>query len=228
MLVTINPFLSSFEAIESRIAAKNHSLKLDFPSQPLIINVDETRVIQAQTNLLVNACKNTPVGGQIIYSISLYDDEVVIEVCDDGEGMSDELLKKIFEVFVQADETLERSGGMGLGLPLVKMIAESHGGSISASNKGQGQGSVFQLRLPYKESELKVLQPEKTGTQKQPSGNPAGLTAMLHKTNGLGRVSNHTPFIFATEYCLGDRSTVRVRAFGRPTPIQSGFLTSRH
>ena len=93
----------------------------------------------------------------------------MIEVCDDGEGMSDELLKKIFEVFVQADETLERSGGMGLGLPLVKMIAESHGGSISASNKGQGQGSVFQLRLPYKESELKVLQPEKTGTKNNPA-----------------------------------------------------------
>ena len=167
------------EAIESRVAEKNHSLKLDFPSQPLIVNVDETRVIQAQTNLLVNACKYTPAGGQIVYSIALHSDEVVIEVSDDGDGLSDELLKKIFEVFVQADETLDRSGGgMGLGLPLVKMIAEAHGGSISASSEGQGRGSVFQLRLPYEESELKVLQPEKTQSQKR-SGSPANNSRIL-------------------------------------------------
>ena len=138
------------ECIEARIAEKDHTLKLEFPSKPLIINADVTRIIQAQTNLLVNACKYTPVGGQIVYSIFPEDDQVVIQVSDDGEGMSADLLKRIFEVFVQADETLDRSGGgMGLGLPLVKMIAKAHGGAILALSKGQGLGSVFELRLPF-------------------------------------------------------------------------------
>ena len=138
------------ECIEARIAEKNQTLKLELPDQPLIVHADETRLIQAQTNLLVNASKYTQSGGEIVYAIKEKGDEVVIEICDNGEGMTEELVARIFEVFVQADQTLDRSsGGMGLGLPLVKMIAEAHGGSITATSQGIGKGSVFQFRLPH-------------------------------------------------------------------------------
>jgi two-component system CheB/CheR fusion protein len=73
----------------------------------------------------------------------------VIEVEDDGEGMSAELLQKVFEVFVQADQPLDRNaGGMGLGLPLVKMIATAHSGEINATSDGPGKGSKFTLVFP--------------------------------------------------------------------------------
>ena len=141
------------ECIEARVEEKKQTLKLDLPKKPLVVHADETRIIQAQTNLLVNASKYTQVGGEIIYSIKQHDDAVVIEVRDNGEGMAAEFVTKIFDVFVQADQTLDRSGGgMGLGLPLVKMIAEAHGGSIAASSQGIGYGSVFQLHLPHDES----------------------------------------------------------------------------
>ena len=138
------------ECIEGRVQEKGQTLKLDLPDEPLMVLADATRLIQAQTNLLVNASKYTQSGGEIVYTVRQQGDEVVIEVRDNGEGMAEELVARIFDVFVQADQTLDRSsGGMGLGLPLVKMIAEAHGGSITATSAGIGSGSVFQLRLPH-------------------------------------------------------------------------------
>ena len=73
----------------------------------------------------------------------------MISISDDGEGMSKELLKRVFEVFVQADQPLDREqGGMGLGLPLVRMIANAHQGKVTGKSKGLGLGSEFELRLP--------------------------------------------------------------------------------
>jgi len=137
------------ECIEAMVTEKEQILSLEFPSEPLFVVADETRIIQAQTNLLVNASKYTPTGGRIEYSITVEGDEVVVKVSDNGDGISEELLGKIFNVFVQADQTLDRSnGGMGLGLPLVRMIAEAHGGTVIADSEGSAKGSVFQLRLP--------------------------------------------------------------------------------
>ena len=137
------------ECIESRIQEKNQNLTLEMPNMPVFIHADATRIIQAQVNLMVNATKYTPVGGNIKYSISVVGKEAVIEVEDDGEGMSPELLKKVFEVFVQADQPLDRNvGGMGLGLPLVKMIATAHSGDVRAFSRGVGKGSKFALIFP--------------------------------------------------------------------------------
>ncbi len=140
------------ECIESRIQEKNQSLTLEMPNKPVFIHADATRIIQAQVNLMVNATKYTPVGGNIKYSISIVGKDAVIEVEDDGEGMSPELLKKVFEVFVQADQPLDRNvGGMGLGLPLVKMIATAHSGEVRAFSRGLGKGSRFSLIFPTTE-----------------------------------------------------------------------------
>ncbi len=137
------------DSLQHRINAKRQSLILEIPDTPLFALVDETRIVQAQTNLLVNACKYTPENGCLKYSVWKEEDSVVIEISDDGEGMSPELLERIFEVFVQAEQLLDRSsGGMGLGLPLVKMIASAHGGSVEAKSAGPGLGSSLRLQIP--------------------------------------------------------------------------------
>ena len=142
------------ESIEHRIKDKNQVLTLELPHGPAIRVADKTRIIQAQTNLLVNASKYTPENGHIKYAIWEEGDAVVIEVSDDGEGMSNELLPKIFDVFIQADQQLDRAaGGMGLGLPIVRMIAKAHGGTITAHSDGVGCGSTFTMRLPLKSAD---------------------------------------------------------------------------
>ncbi len=137
------------ECIEGRLTEKQQTLTLEIPDKPLYVNADAARIIQAQVNLLVNATKYTPAGGNIQYSISIVDETVVIEVQDDGEGMDQELKQRVFQVFVQAQQALDRNvGGMGLGLPLVRMIAKAHQGTISAQSAGLGLGSKFTLTLP--------------------------------------------------------------------------------
>ena len=137
------------ECVESLVELKSQNLSIELPSKPIYIDADATRLVQAQVNLLVNATKYTPDGGSILYSISVIDDWAVIEIKDDGEGMSQELLDKVFDVFVQGDQSLDRSsGGMGLGLPLVKMITTAHGGIITARSDGLGKGSSFKIQLP--------------------------------------------------------------------------------
>ena len=145
------------ECIEGRINEKNQVLTLEIPHGLVNRMVDKTRIIQAQTNLLVNASKYTPENGHVRYAIWEEEDDVVFEVSDDGEGMSKELLPKIFDVFVQADQPLDRTaGGMGLGLPIVRMIAETHGGTVFAHSDGAGCGSTFTMRLPLARAEPKA------------------------------------------------------------------------
>ena len=146
-------------AIQHRLEAKGQTLVFEVPEQPVFALVDETRIIQAQTNLLVNACKYTPRGGELKYSLWQEDENIVVEVSDNGDGMSEDLLKRVFEVFVQADQSLDRSaGGMGLGLPLVKMIANAHGGTVTANSPGAKKGSTLRLEIPIGNIEIDVEQ----------------------------------------------------------------------
>jgi two-component system CheB/CheR fusion protein len=137
------------ECIEARLLEKKQNLTLEIPELPVFIEGDATRIIQAQVNLLINATKYTPSDGRIKYSVSIHGDNAIVEVEDDGEGMSPDLLKRVFDVFVQADQPLDRNaGGMGLGLPLVRMIAAAHRGQIDAFSEGAGKGSKFTLTFP--------------------------------------------------------------------------------
>ncbi|MDB4766482.1 PAS domain-containing protein, partial [bacterium] len=145
------------ESIEHRTQDKNQVLALEIANGLAIRIADKTRIIQAQTNLLVNAFKYTPENGHIRFAIWEENEDVVFEVSDDGDGMSKELLPKIFDVFVQADQQLDRTaGGMGLGLPIVRMIAEAHGGTVTAHSDGVGCGSAFTMRLPLVAAEPKA------------------------------------------------------------------------
>ena len=111
--------------------------------------VDPTRAEQIIANLLTNAAKYTNKGGTNHRSRLPENREAVIQVIDTGIGLPPEMLHRVFDLFAQADRTLDRSeGGLGIGLTVARKLAEMHGGSISADSEGLGRGSTFTVRLP--------------------------------------------------------------------------------
>jgi len=117
--------------------------------EPVWIDADPTRIEQILGNLLGNALKFTPEGGTITVSVAKEDDRAVLRVADTGIGMSPALTARVFEAFVQGERPLDRSyGGLGIGLTVVRRLAELHGGSADAQSEGPGCGSVFTVRLP--------------------------------------------------------------------------------
>ncbi|TWI69653.1 signal transduction histidine kinase [Pseudoduganella lurida] len=124
------------------------------------VDGDVTRLEQIFSNLLDNALKYTPPGGVIDVMLELEDDEVVLTVHDTGVGIAPELLPHVFDVFVQGTSTLDRAqGGLGIGLSLVRRLAELHGGSVEADSAGPGEGSTFLIRLPRTERITESNQP---------------------------------------------------------------------
>jgi PAS domain S-box-containing protein len=121
---------------------------------PLPVYADRTRLAQVVSNLLHNAAKFTPGDGHTRVTLGSEDSMAVIRVADTGAGMDEQTLERLFEPFVQADDTLDRSkGGLGLGLALAKGLVELHGGSISAYSAGLGAGAEFVVRLPLSRTE---------------------------------------------------------------------------
>ncbi len=115
----------------------------------LEVEADAARLVQVVSNLLTNAAKYTPPGGRITVSAAREGDGVVLRVRDDGVGISPELLPRVFELFAQGEQSIERaSGGLGLGLAIVRSLVHLHGGEVSARSEGAGRGSEFQVRLP--------------------------------------------------------------------------------
>ncbi len=137
------------DCIQHQLEICDQQLELNQPDVPFFVDGDIGRLQQAQVNLLVNASKYSPRGSTIHYSVSRDGGEVVIQVSDSGDGIPPEIADRIFEPFVQAEQTIDRSqGGMGLGLPLVRMIVEAHGGTVAVKSHGKGKGSEFTIRLP--------------------------------------------------------------------------------
>jgi PAS domain S-box-containing protein len=127
----------------------SYELILALPGEPIMLEADPVRLEQVLGNLLNNAFKYTPEGGRITLSLAQENATAVISVRDNGVGMSAAMLPRVFELFAQAERTLDRSqGGLGIGLALVKRLVELHGGSVVAFSAGPGQGSEFSVRLP--------------------------------------------------------------------------------
>lgn len=128
---------------------KGVELTVLLPSQPMILNADPIRLAQVLGNMLHNACKFTDKGGRAWLHVEREGAEVVIRVRDSGIGIAAEQLPHVFDMFMQADSSLERSsGGLGIGLSLVKSLVELHGGTVQATSAGTGRGSEFVVRLP--------------------------------------------------------------------------------
>jgi PAS domain S-box-containing protein len=140
---------AAVETAAPLIDAKQHSLEVRLPQEPIALHVDPLRMAQALSNLLTNAAKYTDPHGRIIVSVTLTPDGIDIYVEDTGIGLAEGTLSKVFEMFSQVESAMERSqGGLGIGLALVKGLVSLHGGSVSAQSAGVGHGSRFTLHLP--------------------------------------------------------------------------------
>jgi PAS domain S-box-containing protein len=127
---------------------RTHALDVDVPRR-LWVRGDSIRLNQVVSNLLTNAAKYTPPGGRITVRVTEERGEIVICVRDTGIGIAPDVLPRVFDLFVQERQTLDRSqGGLGLGLTIVRNLVERHGGTVSAHSDGPGTGSQFLVRLP--------------------------------------------------------------------------------
>jgi signal transduction histidine kinase/ActR/RegA family two-component response regulator len=134
-------------ALESSGRMQAH--QLDVKAEPAVMEGDENRLGQVVTNLVSNALKYTPDGGRVTVRTHVDAEQVVLEVSDTGVGLPPEVLPRVFDLFFQADGTLDRSqGGLGVGLTLVKRLVELHGGTVEARSEGASRGSIFTVRLP--------------------------------------------------------------------------------
>lgn len=147
--------------VRTPLEERGHTFSLALPTEELWIHGDSTRIEQVIINLLNNAARYTERGGSVSLSCVCENDYAVIRVEDNGIGISEEMLEKIFEPFQQADSTGDGTAGLGLGLSLVRTLTELHGGTITAASRGRGRGSLFTLRLPaLSRAQLPLFSPE--------------------------------------------------------------------
>ncbi|MEP7009802.1 MAG: PAS domain S-box protein [Acidobacteriota bacterium] len=130
------------------IERHQHELTVSLSPEPIWLYADASRLEQVVVNLLTNAAKYTPEGGQIGLAVEMSDDECVLRVRDTGVGIASELLPRIFDLFTQAEQSLDRSqGGLGIGLAVVQRLVELHGGRVKVLSE-LGQGTEFVVHLP--------------------------------------------------------------------------------
>jgi signal transduction histidine kinase len=140
---------AAVERLESGFNEKGIALERSIPPDLPAVRVDEVRTIQILTNLLTNALRYTPEGGEVSISARRDGDQVVLEVVDTGIGIPAEHLPHIFDRFYRVDRARSRAlGGSGIGLSIARALAEAQGGSIGAESPGPDQGSTFSVRLP--------------------------------------------------------------------------------
>lgn len=137
------------DASQIHIEASSHQLVLDIQPEPIWLQADYARIAQIVSNLLNNAAKYTPPGGEVRLSARCIDDWVEIEVADTGVGIPVDMQAKIFDLFTQVNSSSGKvQDGLGIGLALVRQLVELHDGAISLIGSVPGQGSTFQVRLP--------------------------------------------------------------------------------
>ncbi len=154
------------------LEAKEIRFTQSLPAKPVLLDVDATRLGQVVLNLLHNAAKFTPAGGEVRLTADARDDFLTLVVTDTGIGIPKEKLPEIFEMFAQLDRSLDRAhAGLGVGLSLAKRIVELHGGTLSAESEGRGHGTSFIVRLPLaRESAGKNPAAAETGNGERTSG----------------------------------------------------------
>ncbi len=140
---------SAVETARPAIEEAGHELRVSLPPHPVFLDADLTRLSQVLSNLLTNSAKYTERGGTIILSAESNGGAAVVSVRDNGIGIPARALPTIFDMFSQVDRPIERStGGLGIGLALVKGLVEMHGGTVEARSEGEGRGSMFTVTLP--------------------------------------------------------------------------------
>jgi signal transduction histidine kinase len=140
---------NAIETARPLIEAQHHELVIELPREPLEVDADSTRLAQVILNLLNNAAKYTPPGGRITLSAAREIDRAVVRVRDNGIGIDAPMLPRVFDMFVQADRSLERTqAGLGVGLTLARRLVELHQGTLSGASEGLNKGSEFTVSIP--------------------------------------------------------------------------------
>ena len=143
------------------IEAARHDFALRLPQEPLVLDADPTRLTQVVSNLLNNAARYTPKGGQIVLEATRDGEQALVTVSDNGIGIAPDKLDDVFRMFTQVGQAQQPgSGGLGIGLSLVRSLVELHGGSVSATSAGTNAGSVFTVRLPLATPALTEPEPD--------------------------------------------------------------------
>ena len=170
---------AAVETSRPLIDSAGHELMITLPPDPVYLDADPVRLAQVFANLLNNAAKYTERGGRIVLEATLEDREVVLSVKDNGVGISEEQLPRVFDMFAQTHSALHRAqGGLGIGLSLVRALVAMHGGNVIAYSEGPGRGSEFMVRLPL--SPVRVL--ERAPREEAPPP-PAGCRILVADDN---------------------------------------------
>ena len=142
-------------AIAPDLARRGHQLVVSLPADALWVEADAARLEQVFSNLLINAAKYTPDGGEILLTVERLDERVSIRIRDSGIGIEPAVLLRVFDMFAQADAAaICAEGGSGIGLAVVRDLVEMHGGTVRAASAGLGKGSEFTVMLPSLWAEL--------------------------------------------------------------------------
>jgi CheY-like chemotaxis protein len=172
----------AIEMASPLLEQQRHNLHVDVPASGLVVDADGGRLAQVVANLITNAAKYTEPGGEIFVSARADGGAIVLDVRDTGIGMEPEMLTRVFDLFVQERQTLDRSrGGLGLGLAIVRSLVEMHGGSVAAASPGKGNGSVFTVRLP--QMPISTAAPAAREAGGRPAAAPTGLRVLVVDDN---------------------------------------------
>ena len=137
------------ESVRPEITQLGHELVLDLSDEPIVVRADSVRLTQVFANLLDNAAKYTEPGGRIEVALERRGSWIEVRVTDNGIGIPASELPHVFDIFTRLDTSRSRkTGGLGIGLSLVKRLVEMHGGTVAAFSEGPARGSVFTVRLP--------------------------------------------------------------------------------
>jgi two-component system CheB/CheR fusion protein len=174
----------AIEEAQRLIRDRGHQLTLSLPAEPMWVEADRVRLAQMIANLLDNAAKYTVPGGQIWLTAEPSGDMAEVRVRDNGVGISPEMLPRVFDLFSQADCSLDRSqGGLGVGLAVVRTLAEMQAGTVEARSAGLGQGSEFVLRIP-----LSTTHPSKDDQRWKPAAVDPRRILVVDDNRGAAQV----------------------------------------
>lgn len=198
--------MDAVEQVTPLIRARGHHLALHLPPNTTMVTGDKKRLVQVIANLLNNAAKYTQEHGNIELRADVQASRVLIAVIDNGIGMAPEVAARAFDLFSQAERTSDRaSGGLGLGLALVKSLVELHGGTVTCESRGIGKGSRFMVCLPLSSVRGDRDRPHETDSDNQLMSNSlrvmvvddnvdaAAMLAMLLEASGHQVVVEHRP-----------------------------------
>jgi len=147
------------EANRGLMEQRGHQFRVEVPEGAIWLDADATRLTQALSNLLNNAARYTPAGGTISLSVFAIEQEVRFIVRDNGSGIESDMLPRVFELFMRAEQAVQSTeAGLGIGLTIVKRMVELHNGSIQAYSDGQDLGSTFIMTLPAREQPPEVIE----------------------------------------------------------------------